>query len=177
MNLYSYALLRLVVQCSHVACFNPVLNLSIACVLRSAIAQLDLKFKALHIQKGGVLVGTQIAAAYIDLSSGVLSLFSNGGCRAAVASTDSSECLFISDEVGRNLPASTQSEQQKASSATRAKAGVAHSEFSTVSVPITLDMDHIILGSSGLWYAICASVICPFSSCCALQSQQPFDLI
>lgn len=143
----------------------------IAGVLRSAIAQLDLKFKALHIQKGGVLVGTQIAAAYIDLSSGSLSLFSNGGCRAAVASTDDSDCLFISDEVGRSLPASAQPEQQKTSSAARTKGGVAHSEFSTVSVPISFDMDHIILGSSGLWCATHASFFAQlFLRCCETHS-------
>lgn len=124
----------------------------------SAIAQLDLKFKALHIQKGGVLAGTQIAAAYIDLSAGCLSLFSNGGCCAAVASTDSSDCLLISHEVGRGrsdmaAAATQQSAQQKsaAPAAPKVKAGSSATDFSSTSIPISLDMDHIILGSSGLW--------------------------
>jgi len=132
---------------------------------RSALFLLERNFKALHIQNSPLLSGTQIAAAYVDLTAGQLYLLSNGGCRAVVASRDGAEQLLVSHELGRPSPEETAAavesssvvgSQRKAAARAAAQRGVFTTggplgPNSIVSVPITGDVESITLGSSGLW--------------------------
>lgn len=132
---------------------------------RSALAQLDLKFRALHIQNSPLLSGTQLAAAYVDLTAGQLHLLSNGGCRAVVATHRDREHLVVSHELGRPSPEDTAAAVEMSSltgSQRRlaARAAAQRGVFTTggplgpnsiVSVPITGDLESVVLGSSGLW--------------------------
>ena len=51
---------------------------------RTSLIALDIKFRGLHLNNANVLSGTQITAAYLDLTTNKLHLISNGGCRAVV---------------------------------------------------------------------------------------------
>lgn len=53
--------------------------------LKTSLIALDVKFRALHHYNANVLSGTQITAAYLDLSTNKLHVISNGGCRVVVA--------------------------------------------------------------------------------------------
>ena len=55
---------------------------------RAALAQLDVKFRALHLYGRHVLDGTQVAVAYLDLAAATLHLASSGGCRVVVTTRD-----------------------------------------------------------------------------------------
>jgi hypothetical protein len=115
---------------------------------------LDLKFKALHIQKGSLLTGIHIVAVYIDFVTGLMSLMSNHGCRATIASSDDYNSPVVTHQLGRTeVTSSTQQSSKTICNQSKSSRDL-HAELDIVSVPISLDMDHIILGSSGLWCAL-----------------------
>jgi hypothetical protein len=58
------------------------------CCRRATLAQLDVRFRALHLYGRHVLDGTHVAVAYLDLATATLHLASSGGCRAVVTTRD-----------------------------------------------------------------------------------------
>jgi hypothetical protein len=58
------------------------------CCCRATLAQLDVKFRALHLYGRHVLDGTHVAVAYLDLATATLHLASSGGCRVVVTTRD-----------------------------------------------------------------------------------------
>ena len=83
-----------------------------------------------------------MAAAFVDLASHTLYLASSGGCRAVV-SRQNGGCTEVLVDVGRDAVTVTSAGQAHASGGKLA-AGI-------VTVPLTHDVDSIVLGSAGLW--------------------------
>ena len=132
---------------------------------RSTLAQLDLKFRALHIYNSHVLDGTHIAAAYVDYVTSTLHLASNGGCRVVVATRDALGRSEVALELGLDLAAdaAAASQQQplpsgRPSVARAAGAAGLHAsggglgDEGLASLPLSGgDVESIIIGSAGLW--------------------------
>lgn len=115
---------------------------NIPAAFRETISALDRKYRALHIYNTYVLDGTHMAAAFVDISRNVLYLASNGGCRAVV-SRRSGEQTEVFVDIGRDAVTVTSAGQQY-SSGGKLSAGVA-------TVPLSHDVESIVLGSMGLW--------------------------
>jgi len=132
---------------------------------RATLAQLDLKFRALHIYNSHVLDGTYIAAAYVDFAGSTLYLASNGGCRAVVATRDALGRSEVALELGRPSAADASAgkaaaqQQRPAPPSVARPAGAAGLHASggrlgdegLASMPLNGDVESIILGSAGLW--------------------------
>lgn len=143
---------------------------------RATLAQLDLKFRALHVYNSHVLDSTHIAAAYLDLATSTLHLASNGGCRAVVTTRDALGRSQVAVELGRPSPDDTAAAQDAAEAAAASRlrgqrqqqreqqqrqpvkkgaslhaSGVCLSDDSMVSMRLSGDVESIVLGSAGLW--------------------------